>query len=132
MIALYGWLSISETYENEDLYPQETLENIMCQVKAIILHSQSAVELRYMNGTPFVSTAYVANHRAEDVDAIIETYKSIAKTASGSYGVIYLRDDEDKAHSNEFQKFVFKKGCCTLQKDTDFSPCIPTIEDGVV
>lgn len=131
MIELFGWLSISETYKDEDLYSREDLESIMRDVKAIISHSQSGIELKYMNGTPFLSTAHASNHRTKEVDAIIETYKSVAKTATGSYGVIYLRDDEDKAHNNEFQKFVFKRGCCTAVKDTDFSPCIPVIEDSI-
>lgn len=131
MIKLFGWLSISEIYGNEDSYSPEALEGVMNEVRAIISHSQSGIELKYMNGTPFLSTAHASNHRTKEVDAIIETYKSVAKAATGSYGVIYLRDDEDNAHCNEFQKFVFKKGCCTVQKDTDFSPCIPAIEDEV-
>lgn len=126
MVELHGWLSVWETYGDEDLLSQEELDKIMRKVKDIV--SQSGIELRYINGVPFVNTTVCSNHLTADVDSIIEAYKSIAETATGSYGVIYLRNGEDKEHYNEFQVFVFRKGTCTHKIDKDFSPCIPMIE----
>ena len=131
MLELHGWLTISETYKDEDMYTNETLEDIMRQVKRIIENSGTQLTLQYMNGMPFLSTLLYANHRTNETDNIIEAYKSIAKTATGSYGIIYLRDDEDTRHYNEFQIFIFKKGECIYKSDDSFSPCIPTIEDDI-
>lgn len=128
MVELHGWLSVWETYEDEDLTPRDELDKIMRKVKAIV--SASGIELKYINGVPFVNTTVYSNHRTAEVDNIIEVYKSISKTATGSYGVIYLLDDEDDEHYNEIQKYVFKKGDCIYKIDEDFSPCIPTIESG--
>lgn len=128
MVELHGWLSVWETYEDEDLTPRDELDKIMRKVKAIV--SASGIELKYINGVPFVNTTVYSNRRTAEVDNIIEVYKSISKTATGSYGVIYLRDDEDDEHYNEIQKYVFKKGDCIYKIDEDFSPCIPTIESG--
>ena len=131
MLELHGWLTISETYKDEDKYTNETLEDIMRPVNRIIENSGTQLTLQYMNGTPFLTTLLYANHRTKETDTIIETYKSIAKTATGSYGIIYLHDDEDTKHYNEFQLFIFKKGECIYKTDDVFSPCIPTIEDDI-
>ena len=88
--------------------------------------------MRYVNGVPFGNTLLYSNHRTAEVDNVIEAYKKVAETATGSYGAIYLRDDEDAEHYNDFQVYVFKKGTCTQRIDKDFSPCIPTIESGTI
>ena len=131
MLELHGWLTISETYKDEDKYTNETLEDIMRPVNRIIENSGTQLTLQYMNGTPFLTALLYANHRTKETDTIIDTYKSIAQTATGSYGIIYLRDDEDTRHYNEFQIFIFKKGECIYKTDDVFSPCIPTIEDDI-
>lgn len=130
MVELHGWLSIRETYEDEDLLSPKEIDEIMQKVKDII--SVNGMKLQYENGSPFINTLFCSNHRTSEVDDIIETYKSISKTATGSYGVIYLHDDEDSEHYNEFQIYVFKRGECINKIDRDFSPCIPTIEDGTI
>lgn len=126
MVELHGWLSIWETYEDEDNFPQAELDEIMRKAKDI--SRESGLELRYMNGVPFISTTLYANHRTAETDTILETYRKIARTASGSYGAIYLRDDEDAEHFNEFRVYVFKRGTCACKTAEDFSPCITEIE----
>lgn len=132
MIELHGWLSISETYENEDLFSIAELESISQKVKDVVLKNGYDVELKYMNGFPFITTLICTNHRTKRIDDVIAAYKNIAEIATGSYGVIYIRDDEDVIHYNEFQIYIFKRGKCIYRVDTDFSPCIPSIEDNVV
>lgn len=132
MIELHGWLSIIETYKDEDLISQLEIENINNTVKDIILKSDCGIELQYMNGSPYINTLFCSNHRTAQVNQIIETYKRISQTATGSYGMIYFRDDEDAVYYNAFQVYVFKRGRCVFKTDTDFSPCIPTIEDGTI
>lgn len=102
MVELHGWLTVSETFEDEDLLPQHTLETIMQQVNDIIESNPCGIKMQYANGTAFLHTLFCANHRTAEVDAIIGIYQRIAETASGSYGMIYLRDDEDAVHFNAF------------------------------
>lgn len=127
MVELHGWLSIWETYGDEDLLSRDELDGITRKVKDVV--SESGLELRYINGVPFVNTLLCSNHRTVQVDNIIGAYTKIAQTATGSYGVIYLRDDEDAEHYNEFQVYAFKNGMCTQRADVDFSLCAPTIEE---
>lgn len=130
MVELHGWLSIWETYGDEDLLSQNELDGIMRKVKDIV--SESGLEMRYINGVPFVNTLLCSNHRTAEVDNIINAYTKITQTATGSYGVIYLRDDEDAEHYNDFRIYVFKNGTCTQRADVDFSPCAPTIEETLI
>lgn len=132
MIEIHGWLSISATYQCEDLLLQSEIDRIMQQVQDIVSNCQYEIDLRYVNGCAFINTLYCSNHRTEEVDVLIETYKRISETATGSYGVLFIRDDEDKTYYNEMQVYIFKKGKCLLKRDIVFSPCIPTIEDEMI
>ncbi len=129
MIELHGWLTISETCRDEDLLSQAEIDDINQKINKIIANSNSDIELQYMNGTAFIRTLLCSNHHTKQVDSVIETYKNISKVATGSYGCIYLRDNEDTEHYNEFQMYLFKRGDCIYKIDKDFSPCIPVIED---
>ena len=129
MIELHGWLSISATYKDEDLLQQSEIDSILQAVQDIISNSKYEIRLQHINGFSFINSLHCSNHRTQEVDTIIETYKQISSVATGSYGMIWIRDDEDKIHYNEFQVYVFKRGKCTKKDDIDFSPCIPVIED---
>lgn len=132
MIELHGWLAIGETYKDEDLFPQSEIDRINKTVKDIILNCDYKITLQYSNGCTYINTLHCSNHRTPKVDTIIKAYKHISEVATGSYGMIYLKDDEDKDHYNDFQVYVFKKGKCIQRDDIDFSPCIPTIEYEVI
>ena len=131
MIELHGWMAVRETYGDEDLLSREQLDGIMRKVRETVEGNSFGVRLLSRNGSFYLDTLLDHNHRTGDVVGVIELYKAVAQAATGSYGVIYLRDDEDAVHSNEFQVFVFKRGKCCFRTDTDFSPCIPVIEDSV-
>ena len=131
MIELHGWMHIYATYKCEDLLPQAEIDSIMRKVKDIASDSDNGIELRYVNGSAFVNTLHCSNHRTKEVDVIIQAYKSISEIATGSYGILFIRDDEDGKYFNELQVYVFKRGQCIQKKDTDFSPCIPELEDEI-
>ena len=129
MIELHGWMTVLETPGDEDAISQQELDRICSDVQALLSEMDCGVELQYRNGQVFLSTLYCGNHRTPQADAIISTYRRIAEIASGSYGMLCIRDDEDNAFSNAFQILVFRRGSGHWRTDTDFSPCIPVIED---
>ena len=132
MIELHGWLCIREMAEDEDAFPDGTEETIMNKIRTIIDGSNAEITMQYANGTPFLQTLYCANHRTDEVGEIIHIYQHISSVATGSYGMIYLHDDEDTAHFNSFVVYLFRRGHCGMHIDPYFTPCIPTIEDGEV
>ena len=127
MVELHGWLTVEETYADEDLLPEHEQRRIAEAVRGII--AESGLVPEYVNGACFLRALYCGNHRTPQVDAVIECFRRVAETASGSYGMIHLRDDEDAVSGNAFQVWVFRRGACIQRADTDFSPCIPVIED---
>ena len=131
MIEVHGWLTVCETPGDEDLLPQQALDRIHAQIQAVLREADCGAELQYRNGQAFLSTLYCGNHRTAQVDDIIRVYRRIAEIASGSYGMLCIRDDEDNAFSNAVQILVFRRGSAEWRADTDFSPCIPVIEDGL-
>lgn len=132
MIELHGWLSIRATYENEELISSNEYNDIMRKVEEIIRSNTCGIKLEYVNGETFISSMFCSNHHTQEVDEIIETYKMISENATGSYGMIYLWDDEDKQYYNDFQVYVFKRGTCSFRLDKDLSPCVSEIEDKII
>ena len=131
MVELYAWMSVHETAADEDALTPEALKRIMASVQEILRQTDCGIRLQYMNGQPCLQTAFCANHRAAETDAIIGTYCRIAETASGSYGVLYLRDDADPQYHNDMQVYYFRRGAVTHGIMLEFSPCIPKLEDAV-
>ena len=129
MIEMFAWLSVHPTYADEDTLPPEHEPQIMKQVSEILRRSGCGIKMQYRNGQPCIQTAYAANHRSAETDALIDTYRRIAETATGSYGVLYLLDDEDPLHHNDMQVYKFRRGTVTHGTEPDFSPCIPKLED---
>lgn len=131
MIELHGWLTIVDTYADEDLLSENEIKQIRQKVEMILANNTCGLKIQHANGETFLNTLFCANHRTTEVDEIIKIYTMVSETASGSYGVLYIRDDEDKNYSNEFQIYLFKRGKMEYKIDTDFSPCIPALEDDV-
>jgi hypothetical protein len=57
----------------------------------------------------------------------------VAENLPGSYGLLYVHDDEDiqdeEDNSNTFVVWKITRGKLTQEKDNYLSPCIPVIED---
>ncbi len=70
------------------------------------------------------------NHRSE---YIIELFQWVAENAPGSYGILYIRDDEDQSRDNDysncFRVWRLCRGQLTERDDPFLSPAIPTVED---
>ena len=128
MVELHGWLTIQECYGDEDKLSQTEIDAIKSEISQILSKQVTGITKRHANGGTYLDALFCANHRTAEVDDIIGVFSDVAKAADGSYGVIYLRDDENVMYYNEFQIFVFKQGKCTKFKDDKLSPCIPQIE----
>ena len=131
MVELHGWLTVKSTCGDEDLLTAEQTDGILRQVQAILTDCGDSIRSEYRNGGLFLTALVCAHHRAPDTDAVLNAFRQIAETASGSYGMIFLHDDEDSRLPNGFQVLVYRRGQCHMRQDTDLSPCIPMLEDAV-
>ena len=129
MIELHGWLTVQETAGDEDLLTPQERDSINRQIEDVLRQADCGLGLLCRNGQRFLSTLYCGNHRTPQVDAVIAVYRRIAEIAAGSYGMLCIRDDEDSLSGNAFQVMILRRGQAYWRLDTDFSPCIPVIED---
>lgn len=130
MIELHGWITIRATYkanfdeeENVDLL----VKKIQNEIKKL---SWFKSEVKAQNGEWFMEFSLYTNRMNLQTLEVFELYQNIGKIAEGSYGLIYLYNDEDSnGKENQFQVFSLARGIVKENLDPFLSPIIPTIED---
>ena len=111
-----------EGYENNALINYE-VEKIIRELKHTKLN---IIEKNY---TRFIQFGVMENHKTERTEEIIGLFEKISRIATGSFGLLYFLNDEDKIYNDEFRVLVSKKGVTEWKKDDYFSPCCKMIED---
>ena len=85
--------------------------------------ANETLDLRSANGSVHVWLAGSHNHRDE---AVIGLFRSIAAAAPGSYGVMYVLDDDVGC---TWERLVMRHGTVSLEADMSLSPHIGVVED---
>lgn len=60
---------------------------------------------------------------------MIEIFRWVSENLPGSYGLLYVHDDEDAEDNNRFVVWKLVRGILTRESDTFLSPFIPVVED---
>jgi hypothetical protein len=125
----HGWVAIRETAGVED--DLELLHRQVEEVRECLaeLGEYGLLDVRWMNGVPFLHVGGKPNHRGSWGVAIIDLFARVGQIAPGSYGLLHVWDDESDRHSNEFRVFRLVRGEVTEHADSWLSPAIPTLED---
>lgn len=134
MLSYYGWIEIRESYSEEgesDILMQEIWTTLQTKAEEIQKISfNCSVETKIMNGEYKLIIFGASNHKRSPWYEILELLEWLAQNSIGSYGLLYLQDNEDKdGFDNQFQVYVLKKGILTKQNDPFLSPCIPEVEE---
>ncbi|MBZ3900125.1 Imm7 family immunity protein [Streptomyces griseiscabiei] len=127
MFEYHGWITICDgaTDDEDDSRLAEIVESLRHRVQKIA--SPYLLDLRWMNGEPFLHMGGFSNHRTSP--EILELFSHVGTIAPGSYGLLHLRDDEDPAHDNEVRVLRLARGSVTEHTEPLLSPCVPTLED---
>ena len=130
MVEMHGWITIRETYEVTD-----DADNIHAIVDDINRNLDKLgypdLKPKWINGECFFQCTLSTNHWGEHNQDILNIYYLIAEKAVGSYGLLYVHDDESKIDSNVFVVYKLARGKVERIVDTLLSPFIPTVEDSV-
>lgn len=134
MLSYYGWAEIRESYNEEgesDILMQEIWTSLQKKSAEIMQNASNwSVEPKIFNGEYKLFVSGASNHKTNPWFEVLELFEWLAKNAVGSYGLLYLLDNEDKeGFNNDFQVYVLKKGTLTKQNDPFLSPYIPEIEE---
>ncbi|GHF38513.1 Imm7 family immunity protein [Streptomyces griseosporeus] len=126
MFEYHGWITVRETAADDDDEPR--LQQIVDELRLHIARMDSPylLDLRWMNGEPFVHLGGFSNHRLPDV---IQLFEHVAAVAPGSYGLLHVHDDEEPGHGNDVRVLRLARGRVTQHTEPLLSPYIPTVED---
>jgi hypothetical protein len=125
----HGWVAIRETAGLDDNDARLRQQVTEIQERLAELGDYGLLDLRWMNGAPFLHLAGKPNHRGAWGTAILDTFERAGQIAPGSYGLLYVWDDESNQYPNEFRVFKLARGQVTEHPDVLLSPVIPALED---
>ena len=134
MIELHGWITIREHYKQYEA-EEENIDIIVNYIKKELdkqLNKQLwfKPQIKVLNGEYYMEFALFANHKNSELEEVFQLYKIVGQAAKGSYGLLYLHDDEaNSGRQNEFQVFVLAKGEVKQCNDPFLSPFIPIVEE---
>lgn len=132
MFEFHGWITIRDTYSCA-MEEDEKFDLIINKIKNEIDSfgwCNGFHDIRIVNGEYQLIISGYLNHKSAEVNELFDIYNEIAKIAVGSYGILYVRDDEDQnGFDNEFSVYVMAKGNITRHKDTFLSPFVGVVEE---
>jgi hypothetical protein len=128
MFESHGWATIVASPGPEDdraaeARQRETEAQLRTVIAEVARVDNETVDLRVANGELHLWLAGSHNHRSPSV---VELFRSIAGIAPGSYGVMYVLDDD---LGDNWQRWVMRRGRVVHEVDTSLSPHIGMVED---
>ncbi|MBR3462923.1 MAG: hypothetical protein IKH20_09630 [Clostridiales bacterium] len=129
MVELHGWITIRENYKETD---EDNIYEIVDDINRVIYElGYPELKAKWMNGECCFQCSFYTNHWDGRIQDIINLYNLVAEKAIGSYGLLYVYDDESKSDNNRFVIYKLARGKIEKSADSLLSPCIPTVEDGI-
>ncbi|MFD5625443.1 Imm7 family immunity protein [Streptomyces sp. NPDC127072] len=127
MFEYHGWITVRESAVDDD--DEVRLRQVVDELGLHIAQMASPylLDLRWMNGEPFIHAGGHSNHRSSP--DVVGLFEHVAAVAPGSYGLLHIRDDEDPGHENQVRVLRLARGRITWHTKALLSPCIPTLED---
>jgi hypothetical protein len=130
MIETHGWLSIALSTDGEGEYSIINDIKPLLSIVSSICSEQNVIDIRPLNGRYYITITNHPNHKGVEFDRVMMLIEYVATNYTGSYGLVYIRDDEDaNGNDNEFVVYKLIRGKIIKEKDHYLSPCNPVIED---
>lgn len=126
MYEYHGWATLQSSAGDIDSNRTENLLQSVNDVVTKLSDVNNVFDVSYHNGKCLLRIAGFSNHKQVLVE---EVWRDVALLAPRSYGLLYIRDDEDPAFANRFLVLTLKRGVVKRENDPFLSPCVPVIED---
>ena len=127
MVEMHGWITLRETYrvaDDEDM--ERVLDEIRKEIRRLVY---PALQIKVCNGQDFIEFSLYTNHMSKAVRDLVAFFEKVGRAAEGSYGLLYIHNDEDDQGYNEFVVHRLARGRVTIFRDAFLSPLIPTVEN---
>lgn len=129
MYEIHGWIVVRQsTDEEDDAQKARTLADLGHRTAAFRSDNPS-IRRFAINGDDRVTISALLNHYGPAAQQALDLYDWIGTAAPASYGLMYVRDDENPSAANRFVVHVMRRGKITVETDSFLSPCVPSIED---
>ncbi|WP_205023395.1 Imm7 family immunity protein [Streptomyces sp. HB132] len=127
MFEYHGWITVRDTAADDDDEPR--LRRIVDELRRHIarIDSPYLLDLRWMNGEPFIHLGGFSNHRSSP--DVVGLFEHVAVSAPGSYGLLHVHDDEEPDRENDVRVLRLLRGRVTHHTEALLSPYVPTVED---
>jgi hypothetical protein len=132
MFEFHGWAVLRMTYIACDDEENKNIASILVELKHKIAYGNLVHHFCLHDGFNDMYSLTISglrNHRQEEV---IGLFAWLAKNAPGSYGLLYVLDDEDhrgEEYAVNFRVFRLARGFLQELGDPFLSPPVPAIED---
>lgn len=131
MIEATGWININISL-NDDEHDSKDLYNIVEKIKNFLTPENifnQVFEIKDLNGNYILFIGLNHNHDNGYSDLILKIISKIGKIASGSYGIVHIRNHDDYKSSNNYKILKLARGKVKIEEDKLISPCRPIIEN---
>ncbi|WP_145049320.1 Imm7 family immunity protein [Paenibacillus xylanexedens] len=130
MYQYHGWAVILESTSDDTSDEREI--NTLNRVKKYIEDLQPNVDvldIKAINGQFHLWMTGLWNREPSSRFSPVEIMKTIGVMAPGSYGMLYVFNDEHPKRFNEFNVYVLVRGNVEERNDPFLSPFIPNVAD---
>ncbi|MFC8531539.1 Imm7 family immunity protein [Nocardia sp. NPDC057227] len=127
MFEYHGWISLRSTAAAVDDEPPLRLREIEASVAEFA--GYALMDLRPMNVGYYLHLGGQPNRSGTWGPALVGLFRRIGELAPGSYGLLYVHDDEDPEYAGVFRVYRMVRGAVTVGTDELLSPVIPMLED---
>ncbi|GAK41840.1 Imm7 family immunity protein [Paenibacillus urinalis] len=130
MYQYHGWAVVLENTNDETNKEKEI--NILESIEVYIEGLQpnvDVIEMKAINGQYHLWMTGLWNREPSSNYNPVEIMRNIGDLAPGSYGMLYVFNDEHPKHFNEFKVYVLARGSIQEKDDPFLSPLIPVVAD---
>lgn len=125
MFEFHGWIVLRyHTHDTNETLQDKAYSAFNTFLKDVDTEGISNIKRR--NGLDSWTISGLHNHRS---NYVLEIYRWVSENLPGSYGLLYLHDDEDAEDYNKFVIWKLAHGILTCESDNFLSPYIPVVED---
>ncbi|GBG10436.1 MULTISPECIES: Imm7 family immunity protein [Paenibacillus] len=125
MFEFHGWVVLRyHTHDTNETFQDKSYSDFINYLKDVDTEGLSNITRR--NGLDSWTITGLHNHRS---NYVLDIFRWVSENIPGSYGLLYVHDDEDAEDNNRFVVWKLARGILTHESDNLLSPYIPVVED---